>query len=304
MVQTGRCALLRTRASSVRGCNLSQSRATPRLDVPMPRLVNLHPGKGGSIILGLLPFVLLIFAYVLGSNARLQENPDDKLLPAPASLVDSIDKYAFEEDRRSGQRLWWSDTGASLQRLFVALAISATLGLCVGLAIGAVPYVRSLLLPFVAAFGMIPPLAILPILFIVLGLGEVAKIALIVIGITPIVIRDIALRASEIPSEQLIKAQTLGASSWLLSIRVLLPQLLPRLIDTLRLNLGCAWLFLIAAEAIASTEGLGYRIFLVRRYLAMDVILPYVAWITALAFFMDWALRQARRSFFPWAEAR
>jgi NitT/TauT family transport system permease protein len=270
----------------------------------MPRLVNLHPGKGGSIILGLLPFVLLIFAYVLGSNARLQENPDDKLLPAPASLVDSIDKYAFEEDRRSGQRLWWSDTWASLQRLLVALAISAALGLSVGLAIGAVPYVRSLLLPFVAAFGMIPPLAILPILFIVLGLGEVAKIALIVIGITPIVIRDIALRASEIPSEQLIKAQTLGASSWLLSIRVLLPQLLPRLIDTLRLNLGCAWLFLIAAEAIASTEGLGYRIFLVRRYLAMDVILPYVAWITALAFFMDWALRQARRSFFPWAEAR
>ncbi len=65
----------------------------------------------------------------------------------------------------------------------------------------------------------------------------------------------------------------------------------PRLIDALRLTLGPAWLFLIAAEAIASTEGLGYRIFLVRRYLAMDVILPYVAWITLLAFAMDWLLR-------------
>jgi NitT/TauT family transport system permease protein len=269
----------------------------------MPRLVNLHPGKGGSLLLGLLPFIVLVFAYVLGSSARLQENPDDKLLPAPSSFVDTIKKYAFEEDRRSGERLWWRDTGASLKRLSLALAISAALGLAVGLAIGAVPYVRSFLLPFVAAFGMIPPLAILPILFIVLGLGEVAKVALIVIGITPIVIRDIALRAGEIPNEQLIKAQTLSASTWLLSIRVLLPQLLPRLIDTLRLNLGCAWLFLIAAEAIASTEGLGYRIFLVRRYMAMDVILPYVAWITILAFFMDWALRRARRHFFPWAEA-
>ena len=56
-----------------------------------------------------------------------------------------------------------------------------------------------------------------------------------------------------------------------------MPQVLPQLIDTVRLALGAAWLFLIAAEAIASTEGLGYRIFLVRRYLAMDVILPYVA---------------------------
>ena len=62
----------------------------------------------------------------------------------------------------------------------------------------------------------------------------------------------------------------------------------------MRLQLGCAWLFLIAAEAIASTEGLGYRIFLVRRYLAMDVILPYVVWITLLAFAMDWLLRVAR----------
>ncbi len=69
-------------------------------------------------------------------------------------------------------------------------------------------------------------------------------------------------------------------------------------------TLGSAWLFLIAAEAIASTEGLGYRIFLVRRYLAMDVILPYVIWITLLAYTMDWLLRTARARLFPWAETR
>jgi NitT/TauT family transport system permease protein len=57
---------------------------------------------------------------------------------------------------------------------------------------------------------------------------------------------------------------------------VILPQVMPRLLDAVRISLGAAWLFLIAAEAIASTDGLGYRIFLVRRYLAMDVIIPYV----------------------------
>ena len=81
----------------------------------------------------------------------------------------------------------------------------------------------------------------------------------------------------------------------------MLPQLLPRLLSGLRLSLGPAWLFLIAAEAIASTEGLGYRIFLVRRFLAMDVILPYVAWITLLAFLMDRLLAWASRRLFPWA---
>ncbi|HEY5759290.1 MAG TPA: ABC transporter permease subunit [Steroidobacter sp.] len=270
----------------------------------MPRLVNLYPSSGGALALGALPFLILIAAYLFSSAARLAENPDDKLLPAPSAFVDTLKSYAVEEDKRSGEVLWWLDTGASLKRLLIALGISALIGIVGGLAIGALPVVRSLLGPFVAALAMIPPLAILPILFIMLGLGEVAKIALIVFGVAPCIIRDVSLRAGELPKEQLIKAQTLGASSWLLSTRVILPQLWPRLIDALRLTLGSAWLFLIAAEAIASTEGLGYRIFLVRRYLAMDVILPYVIWITLLAYTMDWLLRTARARFFPWAETR
>src|SRR4029077_2046341 len=91
-----------------------------------------------------------------------------------------------------------------------------------------------------------------------------------------------------------------GASSAAVIYRIVLPQLLPRLLDALRLSLGAAWLFLIAAEAIASTEGLGYRIFLVRRYLSMDVILPYVLWITALGFLVDLGLRFLLRSCFRW----
>ena len=63
---------------------------------------------------------------------------------------------------------------------------------------------------------------------------------------------------------------------------------------------GPAWLFLIPAEAIASDSGLGYRIFLVRRYLAMDVIIPYVIWITCLAFVMDAGLSILQRKLFPW----
>lgn len=269
----------------------------------MPRLVNLHPSRGGLLTLGMLPFLLLLAAYVLGSNARLAANADDKLLPSVSSIVSTVHQYAFEEDRRSGDILLWADTWASLKRIGVALAISAAIGMAFGLMLGAIPYVRAVLAPFIAAVSMIPPLAILPILFIALGLGEVAKVTLIVIGITPIIIRDLALRAAQLPAEQLIKAQTLGASSWLLSTRIILPQLWPKLIDALRLNLGCAWLFLIAAEAIASTQGLGYRIFLVRRYLAMDVILPYVMWITLLAFCMDAALRLIRAKLFPWADA-
>ncbi len=267
----------------------------------MRRLINQRPGRGGALMLSMMPFILVVCAYLYYSHARLLENPGDKLLPAPATIAATMHQYAFEEDERSGERLLWSDTGASLQRLLTALAISAVAGLSLGLAIGVIPYLRVTIAPFVAAVSLIPPLAMLPILFIVVGLGESAKITLIIIGVAPVIVRDLAMRTAELPNEQIIKAQTLGASTWQLVIRVVLPQTWPRLIDALRLVLGSAWLFLIAAEAIASTEGLGYRIFLVRRYLAMDVILPYVAWITLLAFTMDWLLRLLRTKAFRWA---
>ena len=169
-----------------------------------------------------------------------------------------------------------------------------------GIGTGAIPLLRAPLSPLVTALSLIPPMAILPILFIVFGLGDLAKVMLIVIGICPILIRDLQLKTLSLPEEQLIKAQTLGASTLQVLLRMMLPQVLPRLIEAIRLTLGSAWLFLIAAEAIAATEGLGYRIFLVRRYLDMSIILPYVVWITLLAFAMDWTLKVISRKAFPW----
>ena len=267
----------------------------------MRRLINRRPGAAGTAYLAALPFVLLVVAYLAGSAARLAENPNDKLLPAPPTLGAAIEQVAFQEDRRSGQIILWTDTAASLKRLGMGIAAAATIGLAFGIAIGLIPYVRAALAPFVAVVSMIPPLAVLPILFIVFGLGELSKVVLVAVGITPFLIRDLAFRVGELPRELLIKAQTLGASTWQIAVRVVLPQILPRLISALRLSLGPAWLFLIAAEAIASTEGLGYRIFLMRRYLAMDVILPYVAWITLLAFALDLALARLSARLFRWA---
>lgn len=264
------------------------------------RLINRHPSKPLKLFLGLLPFVILLFVYIGASQQRLAENPNDKLLPGIDKMVTSIDRLAFEPSKRSGEYLFWQDTSSSLKRLSMGVAISALVGLFIGLLNGAIPLIRANVSPLVTAISLVPPMAILPILFIVFGLGEISKVVLIVIGIAPFIVRDMQARTLEIPAEQIIKAQTLMANSWQILLRVLLPQILPRLLDSVRLSLGAAWLFLIAAEAIAATDGLGYRIFLVRRYLSMDVILPYVLWIALLAFFIDWILRFTSRRLFPW----
>ena len=264
------------------------------------RLINLKPSRPLAIFLLLVPFAAVLLAYSIGSEIRLAENPRDKLLPAPSSIAATAERLVTTPDRRSEVVLFWRDTFISLQRLAFGVGIAAVIGLLFGLLIGLFPYMRALFAGFVSVLSMVPPLAILPILFIVFGLGEVSKVALIAIGITPFLIRDLGQRVVEIPAEMMVKAQTLGASSWVIALRVALPQVLPRLIQAVRLSLGPAWLFLIASEAIASEAGLGYRIFLVRRYLAMDVILTYVIWITILAFLIDWMLKKAGERAFPW----
>jgi len=263
--------------------------------------MNIVPTRGSRLLLAMIPFVLIIIVYVVGSAERRAANPEDKLLPPATEMAGAIHRLAFEPDRRSGEYVLWVDTAASLQRLALGLGIAATVGLAFGLALGLLPIAGATLGTLIAVISMIPPMAILPILFIVFGLGELSKVVLIVIGVTPTLIRDLSLEVAGLPREQLVKAQTLGASTWQVAIRVVLPQIMPRLIKCVRLMIGPAFLFLISAEAIAADVGLGYRIFLVRRYLSMDVILPYVAWITLLAFLIDSALVWIGRKAFPWA---
>ncbi|MCG8489334.1 MAG: ABC transporter permease [Candidatus Thiodiazotropha sp.] len=266
----------------------------------MKKFINQQPSRAFKLLLGIAPFVVLILLYVMGSDARLEVNPNDKLLPSMSQIADGLERMAFEPSKRSGEYLFWQDTASSLTRLGLGILIAAMLGLLIGLVTGALPMFAASLSPLLTVVSLIPPLAILPILFIVFGLGEVSKVVLIAIGITPFIARDIQRRTQEIPTEQLVKAQSLGANTSQIMIRVLLPQIMPKLFDAVRLSLGAGWLFLIAAEAVAATDGLGYRIFLVRRYMAMDVILPYVAWITMLAFLIDVSLRELTKKLFPW----
>lgn len=269
----------------------------------MKRAINISPSPSIRWLLIVVPFVLAVVTYITSSDARLALNGEDKLLPSLSAIGNAIYKLAFVPDPRTGDYLLWTDTLASLSRLLPALGVSVAIGLVFGVLIGMIPIVRAALGPFMDVVSFIPPLALLPILFIALGLGESTKIILLIIGVTPFLIRTMAMKVGDLPVEQFIKAQSLGGSSWLIARKVVVPQVLPHLVDAIRLSIGPAFLFLIAAEAIASEVGLGYRIFLVRRYLAMDIIIPYVAWITLLAIMLDAVLALTQRWLFPWFQA-
>jgi len=203
---------------------------------------------------------------------------------------DAMKNGATRDYLKQGESLLWQDTKASGKRILISMVFIFA-GIYIGLFMGAFPYAEKLLYRFVLFFDKVPAIAVLPILFIVFGLGETSKIALIVIGVAPTVILDTYLKVKEVYDEQLVKGMTLGASQPEIVFRIIFPQIIPKVLDTVRLNFKSVILFLIAGEALAAEAGIGYRIFVVRRYMDMATIFPYVVWISMLAFLVDMAFR-------------
>ncbi len=139
------------------------------------RIINRKPSRVTALALGLLPFVLTLVAYAIASHYRRLDNPADKLLPSITSMGEAFWRMAAVPDRRSGDLLLWLDTFDSLWRLGTGMAVSTLLAISLGIAIGFIPHIRSGLAPYLATFSLIPPITILPILFITFGLGELAK---------------------------------------------------------------------------------------------------------------------------------
>jgi NitT/TauT family transport system permease protein len=259
----------------------------------IPIFFGLHarPGMVFSRVLGLIPVAILVGVYLFMSHARHIANPDDKLMPTVHQMYDQMKEIATVPDKRSGKILFIEDTKASLKRLTYGLGIAATFGYIVGIMIGLFPGFRALMMPLVTSLSNINPLALLVIILVVLGIGEPSKIFLVAFGVGIPIARTIAQTVEKMPSETIIKPLTLGASQLEVMYRIVAPQMLPRLIDLIRVSLGAAWIFVIAAEAVASTEGLGYRIYLQQRYMNMALIIPYVVYISVLAYASDLTLQ-------------
>jgi NitT/TauT family transport system permease protein len=266
-----------------------------RTDTKLPRWT--------TITLGLLPFILVIGLYLWGSYHLRQLEAQDldqatassKLMPLPSEMWDGFKRCAIEQDQNGQYRLWL-DTWASTQRFAIGMAI-VSLGIPIGLYMGTFPIMEALLYRFFVFFDKVPPLLLLPILFIVFDVGELSKIALVVIGVLPGIVLDAHARTKETPHEQFYKAQTLGASESEVAWRIIFPQIFPKMLGTLRLNFKAAWVYVIAGESIAASVGIGYRIFVLRRYVAMDIIIPYVIWATILMFALDYLFQVWERRY-------
>lgn len=257
-------------------------------------------------------FLIGIFAYTQFSVIRHKENPEDRVIPSGAQLWQGIKASVLEpaeEDdaldpgattfQRVTHSMIWKDTVSSSRRFFIAIALLIP-AILIGLHMAVFPYAEAFFLRFILFFDKIVALSLLPILFIVFGIDEWSKIMLMVIGVGPTLMLDTYNIAKSVPREQVVKAFTLKSTNLDVAYRVILKQIMPQVINSVRLNLKPLALFLFAGEMIASTDGLAYRIAIMRRHMGMDIIIPYLLWVAVLLFGMDALLRVANRRLHPW----
>jgi NitT/TauT family transport system permease protein len=272
------------------------------------------PNRGIGAALSWALFALGIVLYLRTSHIRHLENPEDRIVPTLQQLSAGFTHAALqpaEEDDNTdlGEHpsllqqlthgMLWKDTVASGRRFLIALLLMLP-AVFLGLQMGAFPWVNRFFGRFVLFFDKIVALSILPILFIAFGIGEFAKVMLMVIGVAPTIIMDTLNLTKSVPNEQVVRGFTLGAMDLGVTYRVILPQIWPRVLNSIRLNLKSIVLFLFAGEMIASQDGLAYRIALMQRHMGMDVIIPYVLWTALLLFLIDLSLRLIIRWTNPW----
>ena len=276
--------------------------------------IDARPNKATAWALSWFLFLAGIAGYLYTSRQRHIENPEDKVVPSLAQMsqgfADAIlkpaedDEIAADADNQSvGRRflnsMLWKDTVASSRRFLIAMLLLVP-AVLLGLHMGMFPLIGEFFLRFILFFDKIIALSVLPILFIAFGIDELSKIMLIVIGVTPTIILDTFNLTKSVPREQIVKGFTLGAHDFTVSYRIVLSQILPRVLNSIRLNLKAVMLFLFAGEMIASQDGLAFRIALLRRHMGMNTIIPYVLWVALLLFLVDFTMRVANKKLHPW----
>ena len=179
------------------------------------------------------------------------------------------------------------------------------ISISIGILMGCFATVESLFVWLLSFLSKIPPTAMLAV-FLVVGVilkweQDTMFIMLVGFGITPTLIQSIYLSAKhDLHKDEIDKAYTLGAGNWELIERVVFPKILPKIIDAIRLTIGPAMVYLIAAEYSLGHEGFGYRIRMQGRMLNMNVVYIYLMILGTTGLLMGQSLILFRKLVCPW----
>lgn len=191
---------------------------------------------------------------------------------------------------------------ASVQRVGIGWGIGAFVAIAIGLLVGFSRSAEAYLSPTIQAFRAVPSLAWVPLFVLWLGIGETPKLLLIAVGAFFPVYTNVVAGVRQIDRKLVEVGRAYGLRGWSLTQEILFPAALPALFTGLRLGLAQAWLFLVAAELIAASRGLGFLLTDAQNTGRADIILLSIALLALIGKGTDWLLARGERRFLRWAD--
>ncbi len=193
------------------------------------------------------------------------------------------------------------DIGMTVWRVLGGFFIAAILAIPIGILMGAYKPIEALLEPFVSFARYLPASAFIPLLILWAGIGEAQKLAVIFIGSFFQLILMIAVSVGNTRRDLVEAAYTLGAKDSGVVTRVLLPSASPELAETLRMVLGWAWTYVIVAELIGASNGIGHMITDSQSLLNTGQIIFGIIVIGLIGLISDFAFKALNRRLFAWS---
>lgn len=221
-------------------------------------------------------------------------------LPAPHQVAKALYTSFTTEPRRSGDPWLHQSLWSSVQIIFWGFIFSCLIGLPLGILCGTFAFFSKLVEPFTDFIRYMPAPAFGALAIAVLGINDAPKVAIIFIGTYFQMVLVIANTTRLLDTSLVEAAQTLGAKRFQLMSRVIIPGIVPKLYNDLRILLGWAWTYLIVAELIGATSGISWFINQQGKYRNYDNVFAGIILIGVVGLATDQVLGFLSRYLFPW----
>jgi len=242
--------------------------------------------------LSLICFILIILGWCVFSFSGAVS---EVFLPSPVAVVKKL------IEMHSDGSLWLS-CWESTRRVLVGWLWSVIIALPVGMLMANSRKFSAFIQPIIEFARYLPVVALVPLTLLYMGIDEGQKYMIIFLGTFFQLVLMVCDTVSGVDKNMINAAKTLGASKFQIYKEVIFPASLPGLMDDFRMTIGWAWTYLVVAEMVAASNGLGYMILRSQRYLATDTIFAGLIMIGLIGLVTDWIFRLLSRVVAPWQE--
>jgi NitT/TauT family transport system permease protein len=247
--------------------------------------------RGARIVLGAAFFILFLGAWAIATFGGLI---DGMFLKDPVYTlkigIELFTEYGFIKD-----------VGVTVWRVVGGFILAAIVAVPLGILMGAYKPIEAFLEPFISFARYLPASAFIPLLILWAGVGEAQKLLLIFIGSVFQIVLMVSVIVGSTRRDLVEAAYTLGADSGGIVRRVMLPGAAPQIAETLRLVLGWAWTYVIVAELIGSSSGIGHMIMDSQRLLDTGQMIFGIVCIGVIGLLSDFIFKWANQRLYPWA---